>query len=36
VKKQGVLAGTYFNDDTEVSRLVQGIADTESRRAVMT
>jgi hypothetical protein len=36
VNKQGVLGGTYYNEDTQVSRPVQGRVDTKSQRAVLT
>ncbi|MGO9918758.1 MAG: hypothetical protein ACLQIB_29175 [Isosphaeraceae bacterium] len=35
VNKQGALAGTYYNEDTQVSRPVQGMVDAKSQRAVM-
>ena len=34
-KKQGVLAGTYYNEDTQANRPVQGMIDTQSQRAVL-
>ncbi len=33
--KQGVLAGTYYNEDTQANRPVQGMIDTQSQRAVL-
>ena len=33
--KQGVLAGTYYNEDTQANRPVQGMIDTKSQRAVL-
>jgi hypothetical protein len=33
--KQGVLAGTYHNEDTKVDRPVQGMVDAKSQRAVL-
>jgi hypothetical protein len=36
VNKQGVIAGTYYNEDTQASRPVQGMVDQKSQRAVMT
>jgi hypothetical protein len=35
VNKQGVVAGTYFNEATEVSRSVKGMLDQTSQRAAM-
>ena len=32
VNKQGVLAGTYYNEDTQANRPVQGMIDTQSQR----
>jgi hypothetical protein len=36
VNKQGVIAGTYYNEDTQVSRPVQGMVDVKSERAALT
>jgi hypothetical protein len=36
VNKQGVLAGTYHNEDTQVDRPVQGMVDAKTQRAVLT
>jgi hypothetical protein len=36
VNKQGVLAGTYYNEETKVSRPVQGTVDQKSQRAALT
>ena len=33
--KQGVLAGTYYNEDTQANRPVQGMIDPKSQRAVL-
>ena len=33
--KQAVIAGTYYNEDTQASRPVQGMVDAKSQRAVM-
>ncbi len=35
VNKQAVLAGTYYNEATQVSRPLKGIIDQESQRAVL-
>ncbi len=35
VNKQGVLAGTYYNEATEVSRSLKGMLDQTSQRAAM-
>ena len=35
VNKQGVLAGTYYNESTETSRPLKGTMDAESQRAVV-
>ncbi len=35
VDKQGVLAGTYYNDETGVSRPLKGTVDSKSQRAVV-
>ncbi|TWU04350.1 hypothetical protein [Stieleria varia] len=35
VNKQGVLAGTYYNEATKVSRSLKGSIDKDSRRAVV-
>jgi hypothetical protein len=35
VNKKGVLAGTYYNEDTQVSRPVQGTVDVKNQRAVV-
>ena len=36
VNKQGVIAGTYYNEANQVSRPIQGTADVKTQRAVMT
>lgn len=36
VNKQGVIAGTYYNEGNQVSRPIQGTADVKTQRAVMT
>jgi hypothetical protein len=36
VNKKGVLAGTFYNEDTQASRPVQGTVDQKSQRAVLT
>ena len=35
VKKQGVLAGTYYNEATGISRPLKGMLDQESQRAAV-
>jgi len=35
VSKSGVLAGTYYNESTQVSRPLKGTVDTKSQRAVV-
>jgi hypothetical protein len=35
VNKQGVIAGTYFNEATEVSRSLKGMLDQETQRAAI-
>jgi hypothetical protein len=35
VNKQGVIAGTYYNEASQVSRPIQGIADIKTQRAVI-
>jgi hypothetical protein len=35
VNKQGVVAGTYYNEATEVSRSLKGMLDQTSQRAAM-
>jgi hypothetical protein len=35
VNKQGVIAGTLYNEATQVSRPIQGTADVKTQRAVM-
>ena len=35
VNKQGVLAGTYYNEATEVSRSLKGMLDQTSQRAAI-
>jgi hypothetical protein len=35
VNKQGVLAGTYYNEATEVSRALKGMLDQDSQRAAI-
>ena len=34
VSKEGVIAGTFYNETTEVSHAVEGMVDQESQRAV--
>jgi hypothetical protein len=36
VDKQGVIAGTFVNEDAQINRPVRGTVDKESQRAVMT
>jgi hypothetical protein len=36
VNKQGVLAGTFYNEDSGASRPLQGTVDPKSQRAVLT
>ncbi len=36
VNKQGILAGTFYNEQSQASRPVQGKVDTQSQRAVLT
>ena len=36
VNKQGMIAGTYYNEANQVSRPIQGTADVKTQRAVMT
>jgi hypothetical protein len=35
VNKQAVIGGTYYNEDTQVSRPIQGMVDAKRQRAVM-
>ena len=36
VNKQGVIAGTYYNEANQASRPIQGTADVKTQRTVMT
>ena len=35
VNKQGVIAGTYYNEASQVSRPIQGTVDVNTQRAAM-